>query len=128
MMRFDQDWLYADPEPYLFQRPSHRPILGYRRAYRRNDRDAAMCLSQTLEPLRRVYERWIITPLRSGRPMNAALKAWCAHMGLAAGTVREPTAPLTREEKRSFDAELDAAFEAVFDGNPPAESSAVANA
>jgi 4-hydroxy-tetrahydrodipicolinate synthase len=114
LMRFDLRALYADPEPYLFQLPGCRYIQGYYHAYERNDLQTAMDHYRALEPLRSVYECWILSPLRSGRPMNAALKHWCERMGLAAGPVRAPLQPLAADEARMLDQDLTDAFDAVF--------------
>jgi 4-hydroxy-tetrahydrodipicolinate synthase len=117
LIRFDLRALYADPEPYLFQRPGCRFIHDYYHAYERGDLQAAMDHYRALEPLRSVYERWILSPLRSGRPMNAALKHWCGRMGLAAGPVRAPLQPLAADEARRLDQDLTDAFDAVFRSN-----------
>jgi 4-hydroxy-tetrahydrodipicolinate synthase len=114
LIRFDLRALYADPEPYLFQFPGCRLIHDYYHAYEREDLQTAMGLYRALEPLRSVYERWILSPLRSGRPMNAALKHWCGRMGLAAGPVRAPLRPLAADEARQLDQDLSDAFNVAF--------------
>ena len=106
LLRFGARTLYADPEPYLFQTATDRPIAAM---YEAADAGEAAAVFAALEPIRRVYERWILEPLRAGRAPCAALKHWCARMGMAAGPVRAPLRPLTADETRSLDADLAAA-------------------
>jgi 4-hydroxy-tetrahydrodipicolinate synthase len=121
LVRFDLRALYADPEPYLFQLPGCRLIHDYYRAYEREDLQTAMDHYRALEPLRSVYERWILSSLRSGRSMNAALKHWCGRMGLTAGPVRAPLRPLSADETRQLDQDLSDAFNAVFGSDTVSE-------
>ena len=116
LVRFDHRTLYADPEPFLYQRPDARPIHDYFAAHAGGDAVAMLARHRRLEPLRRVYGRWIETPLMRGKPINAALKHWCGRLGLAAGPVRRPLAALTPPEAAALDADLDAAFQAVHGG------------
>ncbi len=109
LARWRFDSLYADPEPYLFQQPGFRPIADYHATWRAGNIALATSLFQSLEPLRAVYERWIIGPLRQGTPVNAALKHWSGRIGLAAGPVRQPLRPLQPNEIAAFDADLDRA-------------------
>jgi len=94
-----QTLLFADPEPYLYQQAGRRPIADYFRQFQDGDLDGCRKAYARLDPLREVYERWIMGPMRaSGRPPNAALKVWAAAMGLAAGPTRAPVRGLTAEE------------------------------
>lgn len=110
LIRFGARTLYADPEPYLFQGASRRGIAAMLAAWDAGDRAACARHFATLEPLRRVYEAWILTPLRAGRSPSPALKHWCARMGMAAGPVRAPLRPLDAEDRQRLDAALDAAL------------------
>jgi 4-hydroxy-tetrahydrodipicolinate synthase len=127
LVRFDHRTLYADPEPFLYQLPGRRFISDYFEAHARTDHATMLSRHAELEPLRRVYERWIQGPLMRGHPINAALKHWCRRLGLAAGPVRPPLRALTSERARALDAELDEAFRAAFGALPEvvAESSFV---
>lgn len=106
LLRFGARTLYADPEPYLFQTASHRPIAAM---YGAVDPGEAAAHFASLEPVRRVYERWILEPLRAGRAPCAALKDWCARMGMAAGPVRAPLQALSPDQAGALDADLNAA-------------------
>jgi 4-hydroxy-tetrahydrodipicolinate synthase len=117
LARFGSRVLYADPEPYLFQTSRARPIQDYFEAHRGGDSRAMLDQHRRLEPLRKVYERWIQMPLMRGEPINAALKQWCRRLGLAAGPVRAPLRELTARQAAELDADLDLAFAEVF--GPP---------
>lgn len=123
LVRFGHRTLYADPEPYLFQLPGRLPIADYFAAHVRGDADALLSLHARLEPLRRVYQRWIEVPLFRSQPINAALKHWCRRLGLAAGPVRRPLRALAPGAAAMLDRDLDAAFAAVH-GAPPEELAA----
>lgn len=120
LARFGQRVLYADPEPYLYQVPDVRLISGYFEDHRQGAFESMMEQYGRLEPLRRVYDRWIQTPLMRGQPINAALKHWCHRLGLAAGPVRRPLHELTDSQAAALDADLDAAFQATLGAAPEA--------
>lgn len=124
LVRFDLRTLYADPEPYLFQIEDCQLVRDYFAAYQVGQTDSALAKFRRLEPLRQVYEEWVLEPLRRGAPLNAALKHWCGRVGIAAGPVRAPLRPLHASEERSLDEALTAAFAAVFE--PEREPSTVA--
>lgn len=109
-LRFGARTLYADPEPYLFQTAARRRIAAMMAAVARGEAEVASREFAALEPLRRVYDTWILAPLRAGRAPCAALKHWCGRIGMAAGPVRAPLRNLTPEEAHALDAALDAAF------------------
>ncbi len=106
MSTFGQQALYADPEPYLFQRRGSRPIAAYTAAFGSGDTAGARELAESIAPIRRVYAKWIIGPLKAGSMPNAALKCWAEAMGLAAGPVRPPLAPLAGTERRELLSDL----------------------
>lgn len=118
LQRFNAQVLYADPEPYLYQTPALPLIHGYFEDHRHGRLDAMLAGHARLEPLRRVYGRWIQTPLMRGQPINAALKHWCHRLGLAAGPVRRPLRALAANQLAALDADLNAAFAAAL-GAPP---------
>jgi 4-hydroxy-tetrahydrodipicolinate synthase len=114
LVRYDARVLYADPEPYLYQTARLRLIGDYFKAHIDHNPQAMLSHHQRLEPLRRVYERWIQMPLMRGEPINAALKHWCRHLGLAAGPVRRPLRELASDRAAALDADLEAAMVKVF--------------
>lgn len=102
----DQQLLYADPEPYLFQARDDRPLARLLDAYRAGRLDEAVAIHRALRPMRGVYEEWIIGPLRRGQPSAAATKHWAAKRGLATGPVRPPLAGLSAAEIARLDRAL----------------------
>lgn len=100
--------LYADPEPYLYQWPGQLPVRAYRDALQAGADDRALAIWRELQPLRQVYNYWIIGALDRGLSPAAALKHWIRRLGLAAGPVRAPLKPLPDEARRRLDAALDA--------------------
>ncbi len=109
----DAQVLYADPEPYLYQTPALTLIHGDFDDHHHGRLDAMLAGHARLEPLRRVYGRWIQIPLMLGQSINAALKHWCHRLGLAAGQVRRPLRALAANQRAEIDADLNAAFAAV---------------
>lgn len=118
LVRFDHRALYADPEPFLYQLPGRQPIHEYFAAHARRDTAEMLAQHSALEPVRRVYQRWIEAPLMHGRPINASLKHWCRRMGLAVGPVRRPLHGLDASAAATLDADLDRAFIAAFGAAP----------
>lgn len=102
-----QTLLFADPEPYLYQQAGRRPIADYYALFQRGDLEGCRAGFERLAPLRPIYDRWIMEPMRTtGRPPNAALKVWAAQMGLAAGPTRAPVRGLTETERTALLREL----------------------
>jgi 4-hydroxy-tetrahydrodipicolinate synthase len=120
LVRFGHRALYADPEPYLYKVPGAQLIRDYFEDHRRGEFGSMIERHARLEPLRRVYERWIQMPLMAGQPINAALKHWCRRIGMAAGPVRRPLEELEPSQAAALDADLDAAFSATFGASPEA--------
>ena len=97
-----QSLLFADPEPYLYQWDGHRPIADYFAQFQGGDLQGLRRAFDGLSPLRKVYDRWVMGPLRAGRPPSAALKVWVEAMGLAAGPTRAPVRGLAADEKAAL--------------------------
>ena len=113
MSRHQQPVLFADPEPYLFQTASSRPVAAYTEALRRGNAAVARRISARLGTIRKVYGKWIMRPLTDGRMPNAALKCWASLVGLAAGPVRPPLVDLPAHEARRLAAEVAAGLDAM---------------
>jgi 4-hydroxy-tetrahydrodipicolinate synthase len=101
-----QSILYADPEPYLYQRDDFRPIAKYVSLLASGRSEEAARIRDSLAPQRIVFNKWIMEPLKRGHMPNAALKHWCNLIGLAGGAVRSPVTPLTAAERRELEADL----------------------
>lgn len=108
LIAYDQQLLYADAEPYLFQFGKDRPMQRMLDAYREGRIDEVIATYKSLAPMRAVYQEWISGPVRRGRASCAAIKHWAARRGLAAGPVRPPLSPLSPNERERFDRALSA--------------------
>jgi 4-hydroxy-tetrahydrodipicolinate synthase len=102
-----QSILYADPEPFLYQTPQRKPIAAYIEHLNHRDILSAQNGFKALSPFRKVFNEWIMEPLIAGHMPNAAIKHWCESIGMAGGPVRAPIKPLTADEKRVFDTDLE---------------------
>lgn len=105
-MREGQSILYADPEPYLYQRGDYRPIAAYVSLLASGRTEEAERIRNSLAPQRVVFNKWIMDPLKRGHMPNAAVKHWCDLIGMVGGAVRAPVAPLSSAEKRELEADL----------------------
>lgn len=116
MTEHGQNILFADPEPYLYQKPDFRPIEEYTRLAEQGKIAEARAIFDSLEPLRTVYNKWIIGPFYKGTMTNAYLKKWSEVVGLAGGCVRRPLLPLTADEEKQMEKDIHAAMETVLAG------------
>lgn len=103
--------LFADPEPYLYQRPESRPMERYLAHLSRHELGAAWDGYRALQAVRAVYNEWIMDPLLQGRMPNAALKLWCEAIGMAAGSVRPPLGSLPPEAADKLRSDVTLALE-----------------
>ncbi|WP_271554377.1 dihydrodipicolinate synthase family protein [Bradyrhizobium sp. CCBAU 45394] len=101
-----QSILYADPEPYLYQRGDFRPIANYVALLASGQTEEAARICASLAPQRAVFNKWIMDPLKRGHMPNAAVKHWCDLVGIAGGAVRSPVTPLSAAERRELEADL----------------------
>ena len=105
--------LFADPEPYLYQTPSYRPIEEYTQLIEKGQIEKARAIFESLAPIRVLYNKWVIGPYYKGVMTNAYLKKWAEIVGLNGGSVRTPLVPLTEEESSQLDKEIRAALDIV---------------
>jgi 4-hydroxy-tetrahydrodipicolinate synthase len=101
-----QSILFADPEPYLYQREDFRPIAEYVSLLASGRTEEAVLICDSLAPQRIVFNKWIMDPLKRGHMPNAALKHWCDLIGMAGGAVRSPITALSAAEKKELEADL----------------------
>jgi 4-hydroxy-tetrahydrodipicolinate synthase len=100
--------LMSTPALALYQRPGNLPVVEYTRLADAGDLDAARELSDTLEPHREAFQKWMRRPwLDDGVVPIAHLKAWLGMLGLPQGPVRAPLTPLTPEQERELRGDLD---------------------
>lgn len=108
--RHAQPILFADPEPMLYHKPGYTPITDYVRLFWQGDETQARALRDSLEPMHRVYNKWVIEPYYKGEMSVAAIKKILDLKGtLTGGYVREPLKPLSAQQERSLASDLEAA-------------------
>ncbi|EEN84207.1 dihydrodipicolinate synthase family protein [Rhodococcus qingshengii] len=113
VLEHGQQLLYCDPEGYLYQTEKWKPIRAYADLIAQGEFEDARRIFDSLDPLRKLYRKWIIGPLEVGVMPNAALKRWCEFVGMAGGPVRPPLVELTNSAAAEFDQELRKVFSAV---------------
>lgn len=102
LTNFEMKVLYADPEPYLFQKPKDLKINHYYQAFIAGKKDEARLISSQLHTKRQLYDRVIMQPLRAGKSPISSLKVWCECMGIAAGPPREPLTQLCHSQRQKL--------------------------
>jgi 4-hydroxy-tetrahydrodipicolinate synthase len=106
MVYFGQQVFYADPEPYLYQTKFKQPIREYIELIKKDKVKNALEIFNELNPIRKVYMKWIMGPLQKGRMTNAYLKYWTELLGMASGPVRPPLSQVTHEQKEELRQDL----------------------
>lgn len=100
----------SSASPYLMQTATWQPMRDYASLAWEGRFDEAEAVSGTLAPARAVARRWIHERWHeTGILPIAAIKAWSAVMGLAAGPVRTPLLHLTDDELAAIRDEIAAA-------------------
>lgn len=105
--------LFADPEPYLYQTPTFRPIEKYARLIEEGRIDEAREIFDALAPLRVEYNKWMMICFYRGIRINAYLKKWASMNGLVGGYVRDPLTELNPVETLAMETDITAAYERV---------------
>ena len=99
MANFGFQLYMASPMPYLYQRPGFTPVIDYTNLVRQGELADASALSYSLEPLRRLRERWLAPVFKAqGQPALAYIKAWSGMLGMTGGKVRPPVRQVPEEE------------------------------
>lgn len=96
--------------PYLIQTAGWQKMREYASLALQGRFDEAAPISATLDPVRKVSDRWIMGQWRKdGIIPIAAIKAWSERLGLAAGPVRPPLPQMTDADRQQMHKEIDAA-------------------
>jgi 4-hydroxy-tetrahydrodipicolinate synthase len=106
--------LFADPEPYLYQTGTFRPIEEYVKLIEVGKLAEARVIFDALAPLREQFNKWILTPFYNGAMTNAYLKKWSELNGFVGGVVRSPLLPLSDAVAREMEIEVHRAQESVY--------------
>ena len=105
MAQLGHRWLITYT-PHTYQVAGWLPVREYTGLALTGDLKRATEVSASLTPLRAANSRWIMGPWGQGRMPVAALKGWEELIGMAAGPVRPPVLPLTKDEKEELRADL----------------------
>ena len=85
--------------PYLLQKPGQTPMKDYTALVLQGQVDEAAEISRSLEPARKVFDKWLRDPWPTRRVMPIAyLKAWSDLLGMVGGPVRPPLQQITPAE------------------------------
>jgi len=96
--------------PYLIQTADWQKMREYTERALGGRFDEAAAISELLDPVREVSDRWIMGRWReNGIIPIAAIKAWSEHLGMAGGPVRTPLPQMTDVERETMREEIDAA-------------------
>jgi 4-hydroxy-tetrahydrodipicolinate synthase len=101
--------LMSTPALALYQTRGNLPVLEYTRLADAGDIDGARAVSRGLDSHRNVFQKWMRGPwVDHGVLPIAQLKAWLDLVGLPQGPVRPPLVPLTIEQERELERDVDA--------------------
>jgi 4-hydroxy-tetrahydrodipicolinate synthase len=99
----------SSASPYLLQNATWQPIREYAEPALSGRFDEAAAISKPLDPLREISHRWIMGRWAKTQILPiAAIKAWSAMLGMAAGPVRTPLLQLSDREQAAMRAEIEA--------------------
>jgi len=89
--------------PFLLQKPGQTPIKDYTSLVFQGQIEEAAVIAQSLEPARKVFEKWLRDPWPSHRLVPIAyLKAWADLLGMVGGPVRPPLQQVTTAEREEL--------------------------
>lgn len=89
--------------PYLLQKPGMTPMKDYTALVFQGQVEAAAAISQSLEPARKIFNKWLRDPWPTRHLMPIAyLKAWSDLLGMVGGKVRSPLLQVTPAEHEAL--------------------------
>jgi 4-hydroxy-tetrahydrodipicolinate synthase len=98
----------SSPAPYLLQTPRFLPMRDYTELGLAGHYDDAEAISQQLNGLREIHDKWLGARWARDRTVPIAfIKAWCELLGMAGGPVRAPLCPITDEQRAELRADLE---------------------
>jgi len=106
-----KDQVYmSSPDPYLLQTASNQKMREYTQQAMAGELEAARTISRTMDPVRRVADRWMNGKWSAPSVPIAAIKYWSELLGFTGGAPRAPVRPFTNEETRALKQELATAW------------------
>lgn len=101
-----QQTFMSGPDPFLLQRPGRLGMRKYTDLIDEGSLEEAWTARESMNPMRRVAEKWIWEPWSRGAFPIAALKDWMSLMGMRGGPTRAPMIPLSADEKAALASDL----------------------
>jgi 4-hydroxy-tetrahydrodipicolinate synthase len=93
--------------PFLLQKPGQTPMKDYTSLVFQGQIEEAAVIAQSLEPARKVFEKWLRDPWPTRRLVPIAyLKAWADLLGMVGGPVRSPLQQVTTAEREELRQDL----------------------
>jgi 4-hydroxy-tetrahydrodipicolinate synthase len=93
--------------PFTLQKPGYTPMKDYTSLALQGRTEEAEAIFQSIEPARKVFEKWLRDPWATRKVMPIAyLKAWCGLLGMVSGPVRPPLQQVTPEEYEALRQDL----------------------
>jgi len=105
-----KDQVYmSSPDPFLMQVPGRLSMREYSHKAWAGDVAGARAVSKSMDPVRRVADKWMNSKWSAPSVPISAIKAWGELLGFTGGAPRAPMQPLTADQKRALKQELEAA-------------------
>ncbi len=99
----------SSPDPYLLQVAGRQTMREYTQKAMAGDVAGARAVSKTMDPVRRIADRWMNSKWSAPSVPISAIKYWSELLGFTGGAPRVPMQPLTADEKRMLQQELQSA-------------------
>ncbi len=96
----------SSPDPYLLQTAGRQTMREYTDKARAGDVEGARAVSKTMDPVRRIADKWMNGKWSAPSVPISAIKYWSELLGFTGGAPRAPMQPLTADEKRTLKQEL----------------------
>lgn len=106
IVRHQDQVFMSSPDPYLLQTASDPRMREYTQQAMAGRLEAARAISRTMDPLRRVADRWMNSRWSAPSVPIAAIKCWSGLLGFTGGAPRAPVRPLAPEQQRALEDEL----------------------
>ena len=101
-----QQTYMSGPDPFLLQRTGNLGMQKYTDLIDEGNLEEAWTARESMNPIRRVADKWLWEPWARGAFPIAALKDWMDLMGMHGGPSRAPMIPLSTDEKAELTSDL----------------------
>ena len=108
IVKYKDQVFMSSPDPYSIQVPGRLLMREYTEKAMAGDLPGARAVAEKLEPVRRVYAKWMDAKWREPSVPISVIKYWSQLLGFTGGNPREPGRPLSDERKRELKQDLTA--------------------